>query len=371
MGRTADGPGAARSTTASLDELRSKIDAIDLQILQLLNERARCAMQIGEIKRSSNAVYYVPEREKLIYDELKRRNPGPLPDKAVRSIYREIISAVRALEKAVTVAFLGPKDTFSHMAAMRIFGATAEYHPLPSVHDIFTEVERKRLDYGLVPVETAMGGGVSDTLDRFMSSNLTILNEVMMHITQNLLSNSPLESITKVYSKQQPFVQCRTWLRANLPHAELVETSSTAEAARIAASEPGAAAIASELAADTYGLGIVAAGIEDAAHNFTRFFVIGHQRPKPTGHDKTSILCAIKDRPGGLYSLLLPLASQGINLTRIESRPSQKKAWEYVFFIDMLGHVDEPKVKDALQTVAKQCTELKVLGSYPHGELEE
>ncbi len=355
----------------TLDELRAKIDAIDMQVLQLLNERARCAMAIGDIKRSSDSVYYVPEREKKVYDELRRRNPGPLPDRAVRSIYREIISAMRALEKAISVAFLGPRDTFSHMAAQRIFGGMAEYHPLPSVPDIFTEVERKRIDYGVVPVETAMSGGVSDTLDRFMTSELTIVNEVMMHITQNLLSNTPLEGIRKVYSRPQPFVQCRTWLRANLPHAELIETSSTSEAARIAANEEGAAAIASELAADTYGLQVVASGIEDAAHNFTRFFVIGHQMPKPTGHDKTSILCAIKDRPGGLYSLLLPLASRGLNLTRIESRPSQKKAWEYVFFIDMIGHVEEPRVKDALESVAKQSSELKVLGSYPHGEVEE
>lgn len=355
----------------TLDELRAKIDELDTQILQLLNERARCAMRIGEIKRSNSEIYYVPEREKIVYDELRRKNHGPLPEQAIRSIYREVISAMRALEKTITVGFLGPRDTFSHMAAERIFGASAEYHPLPSVPDIFTEVERKRLDYGVVPVETAMSGGVSDTLDRFISSDLTILNEVMMHISQNLLSNSEFDRITKVYSRPQPFVQCRTWLRANLPNAELVEAASTSEAARIAATEPGAAAIASELAAETFGLKIVASGIEDAAHNYTRFFVIGHHMPKPTGNDKTSILCSIKDRPGGLYSLLLPLASRAVNLTRIESRPSRKKAWEYVFFIDMLGHVEEPRIKDALESVAKQCTEFRVLGSYPHGELEE
>jgi chorismate mutase/prephenate dehydratase len=174
-----------------------------------------------------------------------------------------------------------------------------------------------------------------------------------------------------VYSRPQPFVQCRMWLRANLPNAELVETSSTSEAARIAAGEPGAAALGSELAAETFGLRVLETGIEDASHNYTRFFVIGHYRPKPTDNDKTSVLCAIKDRPGGLYALLLPLASRGINLTRIESRPSQKKAWEYVFFIDMLGHIEEPKIKDALESVAKQCSEFRVLGSYPHGEVED
>lgn len=355
----------------TLDKLRAEIDALDDQILKLLNKRAQCALDIGEIKRSKNAVYYVPEREKLIFDSLREKNPGPLPDAAIKAIYREIISAVRALERPVDIAFLGPRDTFSHMAALRIFGTHADYHPVATVDDIFTEVERKRVDYGVVPVETSMGGGVSDTLDRFLSSDLKIINEVMLHIRQNLLSNSPLEEITKVYSKVQPFVQCRMWLKANLPNAELVETPSTAEAARIAAGEQGAAAIASLLASETYNLAVVVQGIEDAAHNFTRFFVIARQMAKATGQDKTSILCAIKDRPGALYDLLTPLAGSGINLTRIESRPSQKKAWEYVFFIDMLGHADDPPIKKAIETLSHECKEVKVLGSFPHGELEE
>lgn len=355
----------------TLEELREKIDAIDAQILALLNERARCAQAIGEIKQSTNGVWYVPEREKAIFDELARKNEGPLPEKAVRGIYREIISATRALEKPVGVAFLGPPDTFSHMAALRIFGAMAEYHPMALVTDIFTEVERQRLDFGVVPVETSMGGGVSDTLDRFMSSDLKIVNEVMLHITHNLLSKSPLEAVGKIYSNPQAFVQCRLWLKANLPNAGLVETSSTAEAARVATQEEGAAAIASTLAAETYDLNIVAAGIEDAPHNFTRFFVIGRQLAKPTGHDKTSILFSVKDRPGALYDLLLPLAKRGISLTRIESRPSRKKAWEYVFFVDIQGHAEEANVKEALDDVATHCTELKVLGSFPEGRIED
>ncbi|MBN2308790.1 MAG: prephenate dehydratase [Candidatus Hydrogenedentes bacterium] len=354
-----------------MDTLRAKIDGLDHEILRLLNERAQCAVEIGQIKQSQNAVCYVPEREKLIFDRLRNRNPGPLPDAAVKAIYREVISAIRALEKPVDVAFLGPRDTFSHMAALRIFGAHGQYHPVATVDDIFTEVERKRVDYGVVPVETSMGGGVSDTLDRFVSSELKIINEVMLHIKQNLLANCPLDDVKKVYSKAQPFVQCRMWIKANLPNAELVETPSTAEAARIAAGEPGAAAIASVLAAETYGLGVLVKGIEDVPHNFTRFFVIARQMAKPTGHDKTSILCAIKDRPGALFDLLTPLASGKINLTRIESRPSRKRAWEYVFFIDLLGHADDPDIKEALETVSHHCKELKVLGSFPHGELEE
>ena len=349
----------------TLNGIRAKIDRLDGEILRLLNERAECAVAIGKIKHAENGAYYVPEREKIIFDSLRGRNPGPLPNESVKAIYREIISAVRALERPVDVAFLGPRDTFSHVAALRIFGTQAVYLPLSTVDDIFTEVERKRADYGVVPVETSMGGGVSDTLDRFVRSDLKIINEVMLHIKQNLLSNSPLSEITRVYSKAQPFVQCRLWLKANLPNAELVETSSTAEAARVAAGEPGAAAIASELAADTYELNILMKGIEDAPHNFTRFFVVSRQMAKPTGNDKTAVLCAIKDHPGALYELLTPLASQGLNLTRIESRPSQKRAWEYVFFIDLLGHAEDPPLRAALEKVSVHCKELKILGSFP------
>jgi len=355
----------------NLDEIRAKIDALDEQILKLLNERAQCAVDIGAIKRSTDAAFYVPEREKAVFEKLRKQNSGPLPEQAVKAIYREVISSIRALEKQISVAFLGPSDTFSHMAAMRVFGVTADYHPLAALSDIFTEVERKRIDYGVVPVESSMGGGVHDTLDRFVNSDLKIVNEVLMQITQNLLANCPMDQIKRVYSKDNAFVQCRNWLRANLPNAEIIDTSSTAEAARIAHGEPGAAAIASEIAAQTYNLDILVARIEDSPNNYTRFFVVGHQLAKPTGKDKTSILISVKDRPGALYSLLLPFYEDNINLTRIESRPSRKKAWEYVFFIDMLGHVTEPAVTDVLEKVGEYCNEIKILGSYPQGEVEE
>lgn len=355
----------------NLDELRQRIDALDSNILELLNERAKCALDIGEIKRSTDAVYYVPEREKQVYDRLKDKNPGPLPEKAIHAIYREVMSSIRALEKRISVAFLGPRDTFSHMAAMRVFGATAEYMPLPTMPDIFTEVERKRIDYGILPVESSMGGGVTDTLDRFVSSDLNIVNEVLLRIKQNLLANCPMSEIKRVYSKDNAFVQCRNWIRANLPGVKTIDVSSTAEAARMAADEPGTAAIASALAADTYNLDILVSSIEDMPNNYTRFFVVGYQKAKPTGKDKTSILTAVKDRPGALYNLLLPFSEFGVNLTRIESRPSRRKAWEYVFFIDVLGHVEDPKLAHVLEKVAEHCTELKVLGSYPQGEVEE
>mgnify|MGYP000999975513 CR=1 FL=1 len=355
----------------TLDELRTKIDELDGGVLRLLNERARLAMEIADIKRANQASFYVPEREKVVLDRLRSRNEGPLPDEAVKAIYREVMSSIRALEKEISVGFLGPRETFSHMAALRVFGVTADYHPLPTVADIFTEVERKRIDYGVVPVESSMGGGVHDTLDRFIASELKIVNEVLLRVTQNLLSNSPFDKIKRIYSKDNAFVQCRNWLRANLPNAELIDVSSTAEAARIASEEAGAAAVASALAAKTYNLDILVSCIEDSPNNYTRFFMIGQQFSKPTGKDKTSILISIKDRPGALYSLLTPFHDAGVNLTRIESRPSRKKAWEYVFFVDLVGHSSEPKVADVLQKVGELCVELRVLGSYPQGEVEE
>lgn len=354
----------------SLDELRKRIDEIDEQVLGLLNERAKCGQEVGKVKQSQNAVFYVPEREKAIYDKLTALNPGPLPKEAVKAIYREIISSIRSLEKPTTVAFLGPMHTFSQLATQRIFGVTAELHPMPTLSDIFTEVERGRIDYGVVPVESSMGGGVSDTLDRFVGSNVKIINEVLMHISQNLMSKSPLDAITKIYSKDQSFYQCRNWLQANLPNAELVPTSSTAEASRIAAEEAGAASIGSVLAAEAYGLDVVAERIEDAAHNYTRFFAIGSQIVKPTGKDKTSLLITVSNKPGALHNLLLPFAEHKIDLTKIESRPSRKKAWDYVFFIDIIGHAEDENVAAALSAIADHCTELHVLGSYPQGDVE-
>ena len=355
----------------NLDDYRTRIDEIDVQILKLLSERAQCAQNIGATKRNESTPFYVPEREKAVFDKLARLNEGPLDSNAIRHIYREIMSAIRALEKNTSVAFLGPRDTFSHIAALRVFGASADYHPMPSFADIFTEVERGRIDYGVVPVESSMGGSVSDTLDRFINSPLKIINEVMIHITQNLLGRGAIEDIKRVYSKDNALLQCRNWLRANLPHAELIETSSTAEAARLAAEETGAGAIASRLAARTYNLDILVECIEDAPHNYTRFFVIGRQMVKPTGDDKTAVLISVKDKPGALYELLLPFSRAGVNLTRIESRPSQQKAWEYVFFVDLIGHAEDQAVKNVLDAVLEKAKSVKVLGSFPRATFEE
>lgn len=356
----------------SLEEVRKQIDEIDQQLLELLNKRAECSVQVGQLKRGERAQVYVPEREKRVYQSLFERNPGPLPNEAIRAIYREVMSASVRLQNPIKVGFLGPEDTFSHMAALRIFGSMPAYSPLPSIADVFTEVERGRLDYGVVPVETALGGGVSDTLDRFTSSELNIVNEMMLRIRQNLLSNcESLGEITKVYSKAQPFVQCRQWLRANLPHALLIECSSTAKAAETAATDPGSAAIASILAAERNNLKVMVEGIEDAAHNYTRFFTVARHKAQPTGTDKTSVMCSIRDRAGALFDMLMPFSTHSINMTRIESRPSQRKAWDYVFFIDFEGHADDPVVAKAIEEISQHCKELKILGSYPTGHLEE
>ena len=337
---------------------------------ELLNERAKAGMEVGKIKQAENAVFYVPEREKTLLAKLMDRNQGPLPDEAIKAIYREIISSIRSLEKPTTVAFLGPMHTFSQLAAQRIFGVTAELHPMPTLADIFTEVERGRLDYGVVPVESSMGGGVSDTLDRFVGSNVKIINEVLLHVSQNLMSKSPQEKIERIYSKDQAFFQSRNWLQANLPNAELIPVSSTAEAARIASEEEGAGSIGSILAAEPYGLGVIAERIEDAPHNYTRFFAIGNQDVKPTGKDKTSLLLNVSNKPGALHNLLLPFSELGIDLTKIESRPSRRKAWDYVFFVDLIGHIDDPNVEQALGLISEYCTDLHVLGSYPQGDIE-
>lgn len=354
----------------NINELRKKIDEIDQKIINLLNERASCAQEIGKIKSGSQVPFYVPEREKSVIEKLLQSNHGPLDERAIRSIYREIMSAIRSLEKPTSVAFLGPRDTFSHMAALRVFGTSAEYHPLPSFADVFTEVERRRIDYGVVPIESSTGGSVSDTLDLFINSELKIINEVLLQISQNLLAKCPIDQIRRVYSKDNALLQCRNWLRANLPGVELIEVSSTAEAARRASQEPNTSAIASKLAAQTYNLEIIAERIEDIPHNYTRFVVLGHQIVEPTGDDKTSLLLSAKDKPGALYNLLMPFAESNINLTRIESRPSRQKPWEYVFFIDFLGHIKDEKVQQVIEDVSDRARNLKILGSFPRATIE-
>lgn len=357
------------SDNAKLKNLRQKIDKIDDSILELLNKRARLAIEIGAIKKEGNHAIYVPEREREIYQRLINTNRGPFPNSAVKNVFREIMSTSISLEKTMKIAFLGPKATFTHMACLQHFGMSAELIPVKEIADVFDEVERDRVDYGVVPIENTTEGVVSHTLDMFVSSNLKISAEIMLEISLALLNRTGnIRDVKKVYSHPHAIAECRQWLKNNLPNAALIETSSTAEAAQTVVDDPDAAAIASEDAANLYDLKIVEKKIEDHLNNFTRFLVIGKASPKKTGSDKTSILFSVKDSPGILFKMLKPFAERGINLTKIESRPHKKKAWEYIFFLDMDGHTSDKEVSDALKELEANCSFMKVLGSYPKGE---
>jgi len=349
-----------------LDELRKHIDAIDQQILTLLNRRAAVVQQVGQVKLREGMDFHAPQREEEILERLTEGNAGPFPERGVRSVYREIISACRALEHPLRVAYLGPRATFTHLACLKRFGEAAEYVPVRSIRDVFQEVEKEKAAYGVVPIENSTEGVVSHTLDMFVDSDLKIGGEILLEVSHHLLSRSgERAAIEKIYSHAHAIAQSRRWLEANLPHVPVLEVASTAAAAETASRDPSAAAIASELAARLYGLEVVSARIEDAANNFTRFLIVGRKAVPRTGHDKTSVLFSIKDRVGALYGMLEPFAEEGINLTKIESRPSKTKVWEYLFYVDFEGHSEDPRVEQALARLAEQCLFLKVLGSYP------
>ncbi len=352
-------------TDKSLQDLRQRIDELDNQILELLNRRAEVVVEVGE-RKAGNTEYYVPSREKAIYERLISENPGPFPNEGVRRVFREVISASLSLEQPLKVAFLGPQATFTHVAAMQQFGFSAQLVPVRSIPAIFEEVSRGRASYGVVPVENSNEGVVTHTLDMFMSVDLKIIAEVMLEISHDLLNLSGhQEDIRKVVSHPQAFAQCRDWLEENMPDIPLVDAPSTASAARLATEDPEAAAIASETAASLYGLRVVKPKIEDNPNNFTRFLVIGPEIQGPSGNDKTSILFSIKDEPGILYRMLEPFSKRDLNLSKIESRPFKSKAWEYVFFLDIEGHIAETNVNDAVEELRGYCQFLKVLGSYP------
>lgn len=351
----------------SLEDLRQKIDNVDNEILKLINERAKLAIKIGEIKRLQGKDIYVPDREQTVYRRLVKKNKGPISEKALRAIYKEIMANSLALEKPLCISYLGPQATFTHMAARGKFGALSKYVPARSINDCFNEVIKGRADYGVVPIENSTEGVVNHTLDMFIDSDLVICAEILMDICHYLLSQVPLKKIKKIYSNQQAIAQCRNWLENNLPNTRLIEVASTSEGARRAHQEKNAAAIASKLAAAIYNLNIVAEKIEDVVGNVTRFLVIGKTLSKSTGKDKTSLMFSVKDRPGALYRMLKPFALNKINLTKIESRPSRRKAWEYIFFVDLEGHMSDAKVKKALRELECECQYLKILGSYPKG----
>ena len=353
----------------SLLDLRNSIDSIDNRILELLNERARYVMEVGRLKQAESRDFHVPSREREIYERLAAANPGPFPNEAIRSVFREIISASLALEAPMRVAFLGPKATFSHLAAMQQFGLSAELVPQKSIPAVFEEVEKGKALYGVVPVENSTEGVVSHTLDMFMESELKISAEVLLEVSHFLLSKTGrMEDIKKVYSHPQPLAQCRKWLEENLPHIPVVDVASTTMAAQIVSEDYSAAAIASEYAGSVYDLKVVRERIEDQVNNFTRFLVIGKKIADAGSDDKTSLMFAVKDEPGILYRMLEPFASRGVNLCKIESRPMKKKAWEYIFFLDLVGHISTPTVQEAVEDLKGYCQFVKLLGSYPRAK---
>jgi len=353
---------------SQLAPVRAKIDAIDEQILALISERARLAQEVARVKRAAGEVgdFYRPEREAEILRRVKNNNPGPLPAEAVQRLFRELMASCLALQQPLKVAYFGPEGTYTHAATLKHFGHAALLTPVVTIDLVFREVESGAANYGVVPIENSTEGVVSHTLDRFLVSSLQIVGEVDLPVRHNLLSREKgLSDIRKVYSHQQSLGQCRSWLDQHLPGVRQEAVSSNAEAARRAAEEPGTAAIASEAAAEIYGLAILEAGIQDSADNTTRFLIIGRQSPSSTGEDKTSLVVSRSNQPGGLFKLLEPLARHGVNMTRIESRPSRQGMWEYVFFIDLLGHAQDAPVKAALEEMRAQASLLKILGSYP------
>ena len=348
-----------------LKHLRQKIDDLDRKIIALLNERTGLVLEIGKFKSKAGKEVYAPDRESEIYQRIEELAQGPLPKDSLKAIYREVMSAALALERPLTIAYLGPEASFTHLASMSRFGSSVKYFSAATISEVFQEVDRKRADYGVIPVENSIEGAVTHSLDRFIDSDLKISSEILFEISHNLLSHSKLKEIQRVYSNPQVFGQCRIWLETNLPRVELIETTSTTQAAQRASREDGAAAIASKLAATLYNLPLIAEGIEDMAHNMTRFLVLGREFPGPTGRDKTSVVVSIKDKVGALYEMLMPIKRHRINMTKIESRPSKKRAWDYYFFIDFEGHVEDAKVKRMLDELEGKVRFLKILGSYP------
>jgi len=353
----------------SLEDLRRQIDAIDTQVLNLLSERARLAQEVGHGKRGSAVKFFAPERERQIFDRLKSINPGPLPDSAVRAIYREIISASRALEAPMRIAYLGPAGTFSHRASLNRFGSSSEQIPTATIPDVFHQVERGEADYGIVPVENSTEGVVSYTLDMFPKTHLKVCAEVFVAVDHYLATRAErLKDVKRLYVHPQSLAQSRNWLRENLPKVEIIDVTSNSKSAQMAAVDSEGAAVCTDIAAEIYQVPIVASHIEDSPHNRTRFLVIGQNEPKPSGKDKTSIFFSVNHRPGALLRAIAAFDAHNINMTMIESRPTKQMPWEYVYFVDFQGHVQDDSVAHALKMLEEQAQFVTVLGSYPEAE---
>jgi chorismate mutase/prephenate dehydratase len=359
----------------ALARLRDEIDQIDRDIQTLINKRAACAQQVAEVKQAASngeqVQYYRPEREAQVLRAVMERNEGPLPGEDMARLFREIMSCCLALEKPLSVAFLGPEGTFTHAAALKHFGHFVQAQPLAAIDEVFREVESGQANYGVVPIENSTEGMVNHTLDSFVDSPLYVAGEVKLRIHHNLLCSTEVDiaSAKRVYAHQQALAQCRKWLDSHCPQIERVAVSSNGEAARLATEEDGVFAIASQMAAEHYGLQTLARNIEDNPDNTTRFLIIGSEVVPPSGDDKTSIMVSVKNKPGALYHVLEPFHRHDVSMTRLETRPSNSGTWAYVFYIDFEGHVADDEVKAVIQEISPEAVEIKHLGSYPVGVL--
>ena len=360
----------SKDTKSHLAECRKKIDAIDNEILSLLNNRAKVVIEVGHIKNMKDEKFYVPKREKQILERLTKKNKGPFPNDALRTVMREIISASFSMEKPLKIAFLGPKATFTHLACIKHFGLSADMVPKRNISDVFDEVGRGKALLGVIPIENTTEGIVTHTLDMLVSSDLKIYSEIMIRVSHDLLNISgDIQDIKKIYSHPHALAQCKNYLMKNLPNVPIFDVDSTAHAAQLVCDDSEAAAIASEFAGRLYNLKVAEEKIEDNINNVTRFLVISKDFTEKTGNDKTSIMFSIKDKVGALYETLY--CFHEVNLTKKESLPSKKKAWDYLFFIDIDGHYTNPNVKKSLKELKKCTIDMKILGSYPKGKLED
>ena len=351
-----------------LEELRAQIDSVDRQILKLLNQRAGLNQEVGKVK-GNNVPPYVPSRERELIHRLTELSTGPFPSEAVSIVFREIISACRSLQKVPTVTFLGPEGSYHHAAGLKQFGQSSVFEPSHTISEVFETVERRKADFGVVAIENSTEGGVASTMDRFAESKLKIISEIFLPITHHLVSTEELSHITKVYSHPQALAQCRRWLEQNLPQAQQIESSSTTQGAKTALEEKGAAAIAGDLAAEIVKIPILVHGIEDISGNTTRFFVIGHEATHPTGHDKSAMIVFVRDEVGALYKMLQPLIDHKINLSNLVSRPTKRQAWQYMFFVELDGHVEDDLVQEAVEVLSTRSLHVQFLGSFPRGNI--
>lgn len=357
-----------------LDEVRKKIDILDNELIRLFSERALVAKEVGEIKKREGLAIYVPDREEALLNKLTNKNKASgsiLPDSSLRAIYREILSVSRALQQDQRIAVLGPEGTWTHQAAIKQFGHAAEYLAEPSFADVFDLVERRKAEFGVLPIENSFNGAVFDTLDLFVDSPLNICGQILERINHCLLAKCARDEVKTIYSHPQALAQCKQWIRHEMPHVEQVAVASTALAAEIALEKAGegAAALGTPLSAELCGLTIIEHAIQDSATNTTRFLILGEEEREPTGNDRTSILFAIHDKPGALVSALGAFDSFQVNLSKIESRPSKQKDWEYIFYVDVAGHKADAEVAQAIDNLQEHCSMTKILGSYPDTEL--